>query len=273
MVCSAVRLVHPAFGTLDLDGTPDSDGVFWSWTSLPGWWEGATPSVPVAARPGNDGSTIGSGFQRGRPVTLVGTAWVHETTAEATAVAMLTGARRKIIEAAALVKVAGSLEVDEDEGAGILTRFLTVRRTVAPDIPDQGNARQLRFTIPLQGESWQKFALPLVSSATAGVVVATNGGNAATPPFVHLFGPTDDDPYIDMGGRQVLTDLAAVGVGGHAVIDFAAMTMTDLGGAGDTTHLDAASDFFDLEPGANTVTLGNGGAGGSIRVDHYDGWL
>lgn len=256
-------------GSIDLDGTADGDGIYWTWRTIDGWWEGGTPSLPVTGRPGSDGSVLGSGWRRGRPITLAGVAYVPTTTTEAVAVTALLLARRKVTEAADIVRSSGTFTVDEE-----ISRFVTVRRNLRPEFQPQASPFALDFTVPMVTADWRKFSAgAAVSAGPAGSVVAANAGNAPTPPVVRIDGPTSAEPFVTNTdtGQQVTTDLAALAGGDVVVIDFAALTMT-LNGVDAVANLDVSSDFFDVSPGGDTVQLGNPG-GGSITVTTRSAWL
>lgn len=111
-----------------------------------------------------------------------------------------------------------------------------------------------------------------LSGGTVSVTV-TNAGSAGTPPRVRVYGQITN-PAVTVGGRTVgLTYTVAAGT--YVEIDMRQETVKLGDGSDLSRYLNVtASDFWELAPGSNTVTLTGTGPNGAEKVQtiHRSAW-
>lgn len=118
--------------------------------------------------------------------------------------------------------------------------------------------------------------------AAGGTAVVTNAGNASQSPVVRVHGPSTEFivENVDTGQLVSYSDAADPGslnipAGHYVELDFFRGTATLSGGAGTDViaGIDfAATTFFKLAPGSQTLSLSLGGTGGA-DVLHQAAWV
>lgn len=261
MTCLAVTL-----GGIVMDGTADGDGIVWSWSSLPGWWEGGTPQGDDFGLLTADGSGHGQAQERGRAVTVIGAAYAPVSIADPVAALLL--ARRKLREA---VDLNVTSELTVDEGAIGVLRLPVRQAPLPPRFPPQQSTRWLVFEVPLMSDDWRKTASTVTQTVVGAGGVVASGGDARATPSLRISGDSDANVGVTnvTTGETITTDLNLAG-GDVLVIDCATARAT-LNGVDATDNVQLGSVYFDLAKGNNTVNLVNAGSA-SLRVDHRVSW-
>lgn len=246
-------------GTLLLDcATVDADGVRWHWRDIDGW-ESAEVDSSWGAKAGQSGVFPESVLYGGRPMVLSGFAEV--VTIAVPFVESYEKAERKLALATDLVDTAPGLLVVSEQPTP--KQALVYRNGRLRNRP-HAKRRLMEFQVPILAPDHRKYA-----TATTAIVagVNTNNGTKLTPPTITVTGAaagpvrvtnaTDDGKYVQVNtallGGQVLT------------IDMADWT-ANVDGVNADNLIDGASRWFDLLPGANTLSLTGGGTlGGTFR--------
>lgn len=259
--CLAVTL-----DDITMDGSADGDGIVWAWRELPGWWEGGTPQTDIYGRLAANGDAHGEAWQRGRHITIAGTASVPVT--ETDPVAKLLIARRKVREAVAWD---ADVELTVDEGATLGVLRAAVHQALQLRFGRQRTVYELEFEVPVAADDWRKTSETIIQQVVGAGGVVANAGNAAATPSLRISGDSGANVGVTNAttGETISTDLDLAG-GDVLVIDVDAMTAT-LNGVDASDNLLLGSQFFDLIVGNNTVNLVNAGTA-SLRVDYRTSW-
>lgn len=259
--CMAVTL-----NTIGFDGSADSDGIIWGWRELPGWWEGAAPQTDQYGLTAADGSAFGQGWERGRPVSIVGSAVAAQSDPDP--VSTLRLARRKLVGA---YHLNSDVDMTVDEGGSVGVLRLPVRKSLAPRFNPQRSTRELTFEIPLMSSDWAKTSITLTQTVVGSGGAVTNDGDAPAQPSLRISGDSAANVgVINATTGEAITTTLDLGALDVLVID-CATGLSTLNGVDASDDVDLASVFFDLDPGASTINLTNGGTA-SLRVDFRDSW-
>ncbi len=260
--CLAVTL-----GSIEMDGSADGDGIVWAWRELPGWWEGGTPQTDIYGRLTANGSAHGEAWQRGRHITVAGTASVPLS--EPDPVAKLLIARRKVTES---VTWDADSELTVDEGATLGVLRAAVHQVLQLGFPPRQRSKyELEFEVPVASDDWRKTSQTVTQTTVGAGGVVANAGNAAATPSLRISGDSGANVGVTNAttGETISTDLNLTG-GDVLVIDVDTQTAL-LNGVDASDHLLLGSRFFDLAVGNNTVNLVNAGSA-SLRVDYRTSW-
>ncbi len=242
-------------GALSLGSGPDGDGNTWKWTELEGW---DSPELRAAMLdlPGQHREAPGPFFFGRRALSLQGNV-------SCPSLAAYWSARTKLATATALTATPGSL---------------TVAETVAKKIAVRRGGRVLQR--PFETLNGFTFDVPLIApdprilAATATTITpggtATNTGNIGASPVLTVTGSAAGPIVIanTTAGRTVTVATAVPG-GQQLVIDFLARSIL-LNGVNRYDLVSGTPQWFDIAPGANTITYSGGG---TPSLSWNDSWI
>lgn len=248
-----------------------------------------SPSIRtnVEDLPESDGAVAGDFFFGQRPVTLRGR--IHGTTASARNAAMvnlqraLRGLRDDVTvksQSSGLPAMQVSARiVDLKFGGGYVKTFQVSMICADPLIYSQTeNAETATGAATVPGAAFP-WAFPVDFGGGIGatlIVSATNAGNFDAPCVIRVWGPiTDPQVTNDSVDESIYVDNLVLVAGEYIDIDTGARTVVKSDGV---SYYDRVrfpgSDWFRLQPGANTIQLwGSGSSGGTeIDVTWRDAW-
>lgn len=268
-------------GSLVLN-TIDSSGVVWVLNDLDGWWrlpEVASQDLP---RGWGDGSYDAKGRFENRLITLTG-AFLTQNPEQAAA------ARDRLIRAIDLVYKGGWLIVRENPD-----KYAWVRLSGTPSIQNVTARGRTEFSIGLKAVDPIKYelvgndvdALNSQTISMGGTATVTNTGNTKVPVIFEVEGPitastsapvaikltsAEPDKVINIVLSQSgTTDILSIDTYKREVLFNDQGYETGVGAA--RRRLSTLVDWFELEPGQNTITFTGTGTG-TCTVLFRSGWI
>lgn len=266
-------------------GVADADGIEWYLEAVDGW-DGPAVRLPVDDRAFADGAFIADGYYGARSLTVKGTAL------SPTPQAGLVVARTTLARVTNLLRADGTVQVLENPD-----KQVTVRLAGPPRMVDDPPV--VRFEVPLIAADPRKFAVAVSSSSvglastsggmsfnatpnftfgtvgTGGQLVLTNAGTVDTPCRYTIAGPVDNPAIQHIGLSLTLTFGISLLTGDLLVVDTRDRTVVLNGTASRRGTLAAGSQWFDLQPGANTVRFlaPSYVAAATLTADFRSAWL
>lgn len=238
------------------NSTADANGATWHVKEIEGW---DSPELRMALLdlPGHDRQAIGPIFYNGRAVSLRG---VCETPTDAA----FWASRTKLETESHLTAAAGLLTVAETT-----TKKLTVYRAGRVLMRPLDALRGFEFDIPLIAPDPRKIASSPTTLAGAGT--ATNNGNFKASPTLTVTGAAAGPIVIakTTGTTGSVSITTSVPGGQQLVVDFKARSVL-LNGVNRYDLITTTPTWFEIEPGANTITYSGGG---TPSLAWSDSWL
>lgn len=237
-------------------GVADGNGTQWYITDWAGW-DSATPRVASADPTTRHGTVITRVLLGARALSLTGVVKSPDLASHWIAYYGIDKKFNNLITPKALV-----VSEDIDRYAGVC-RTGDMRKTLMGGCAFQ-------FQVNLTAPDPLKYAVtPVTTSVAAGATVSiTNDGSFPTEKITVTAGGSGLVSVVNntTGGRGIVTDRS---VASGTVFDFLARTVVS-GTASVFDALAPYSDWFTLQPGANSIT-NNGPA--SVSIVHYPAWL
>lgn len=232
-------------GALTLGDDPaDANGAYWDLNAVEGW-DSPELRVSMLELPGEDREAIGPLRYRRRALSLVGRCIVPT-------VAALWLSKTKLMEATNLTRAAGTLTLTETT-----TKKIAVYRggrVMWKPLPSLG---AFDFEVPLIAPDPR--ILANTATTLAGSGTATNTGDFKAAPVLTVTGAAAG-PIVatnSTSGRTVTVTTAVPG-GQQLVIDFKARTIL-LNGVNRYDLVTGTPQWWDVDPGANTIVYSGGG--------------
>lgn len=261
-------------GLLMDEADADSDSIVWCWGEIEGWWGAPDTDTNLAQQVA--GQAVTANRHRGRALTLSGIAR-HVSESVALGESLWQTAARKLNGAVNLVETPGLLLVNEATPTQAY-----VRRVGRVRERRLGALHWYGFEVPLLAEDPAKYAQTATTdltlsisgagttdTATVTLPTAANGGMAVAP-VITLDGPAVNPKITNStDGGKYIRWVGTLGAGDTLVIDLAAGTVL-LNGANDIDALDAASEFWTLLPGANSLVYDrtSGASASTAQLDY-----
>lgn len=247
-----------SLGALILGSGPDGDGNNWKWQELDGW-DSPDMDVPVLDLPGDtDRVAAGPIRYKGRALSLAGVC-------ECPSLAAYWLARTKLAAATNLTRAPGTLTVGETA-----TKKIDVYRAGRPLVRSFDGLVGFEFEIPLLAHDPRK-----LTSAGAFITApgtATNSGNFRAAWVLTVTGAAAGPIVLTRtapGATRTISVTTAVPGGQTLVIDSRARSVV-LNGVNRYDLVTATPEWFDLEPGANTIGYAGGG---TFSLDWNASWI
>lgn len=244
-------------GALSLGSGPDGDGNNWKWHELDGW-DSAELSVPVLDLAGEDRQSLGPLRYRGRALSLAGAC-------ECPNLAAYWLARTKLSTTTNLTRAPGSLTVAET-----VPKKIDVYRAGRPLIRPFDGLVGFEFEVPLIAPDPRKLASAGSSIAAAGA--ATNNGNFRAAWVLTVTGAAAGPVVLTRtapGATKTISINTSVPAAQTLVIDSRARSVI-LNGVNRYDLVTSTPEWFDLEPGANTIGYSGGG---TFSLAWNDSWM
>ena len=112
------------------------------------------------------------------------------------------------------------------------------------------------------------------TAGDSSVMDCTNDGTIATPWVATFSGPLTAPELVHLGsGKRITLSGATLAAGETLVVDSDARTVLLEGTASRYSWLAAASQWFDIEPGANSVQLLGASGSGSVSLAWRSAWI
>ena len=243
-------------GALTIGDDPaDANGAFWDVVALEGW-DSPELRSELLALPGDDRQAIGPVRYNARALSIVG-----ECTVPSEAAFWLSKA--KIMGATNLTRAAGTLTVTETT-----TKKIAVYRAGRVLWRPVHSLVKADFEIPLMAPDPR--ILANTATTLTGSGTATNTGNFKASPVLTVTGSAAG-PIVATNsttGRTV-TVTTAVPAAQQLVIDFKARTIL-LNGVNRYDLVTGTPQWWDVEPGANTIVYSGGG---TAVLSWNDSWI
>jgi hypothetical protein len=258
--------LYATLGGITFDGsTADGDGIIWCAEMIGGWHDG-TP-IDSSTLPLPYGDTITAVHERGRALTLTGSAW---NSSGGRLGDLWFRAERSLKEAMRFEYLPGLLVVTEPE---IALQAYVRRVTDRIRVRRRGKLNVAEFEVPLLAPDPRRYDtdtttfsdLLIAGTGTTVTDSETTFGDRPTAPTFTIDGPAQDVTIVNntADGRYVRW-LGTLGAGDTMVIDMAARTIT-INGTAVTPSSD--SRFWQLLPGVNSLTYNRtSGASDSTAV-------
>lgn len=262
--------------------TIDSNGVVWVVTDVEGWWRLPEVESQDLPRGWGDGSYDAKGRFANRLITLTGS-FLTQTPDQAAA------ARDKLFRAIDLVYKGGWLIVRENPD-----KYAWVRLSGTPEIQNVSARGRTDFSIGLKAVDPIKYelvgndvdALNSQTIAMGGSATITNSGNTKVPVMFEVEGAltasaaspvaikltsADPDKVINIVlSQSQSTDLLSIDTYKREVLFNDQGYETGQGSA--RRRLSTLVDWFELEPGSNTITFTGTGTA-TCTVLFRSGWI
>jgi hypothetical protein len=147
------------------------------------------------------------------------------------------------------------------------------------EAPDPLSSVTIRPTIATTGKTYPVTYPKTYVAGGGSATLVTSGGNVPTPPLLRLYG-TCTDPVIRnvTTGQQLEFDNISIAAGNYLEVDVEARTVL-LNGDPALSYYSklnfTTSDWWDLQPGANLITVATGSQDASCELDLYyrDRWI
>lgn len=247
--------------------TIDAYGTKWLVTDIDGWWTLPEPEIPDYPRAVSDGSYETTGRYKSRVFTLTASA-IPGTGVTAKDI------RTQIMQACNLTRSVGWFITHEPD----YSRGSRVVLSGAPLITTKQNGITT-FSVGLRAPDPIKYSLNggtvpgYYSVTTSGTTTVTNAGDYSVEPIIQWTGPSSTTATVTNSttGRvmQIATAFPIPG-GTTLTIDCLAKSVVIGTARNKRYYLKWDSDWLDLAPGDNTITLSGGS---SIEVQYRHGWI
>lgn len=245
-------------GTVTLDGTTvDANGATWHLSEIDGW-DSPDLRATILDLPGHDREALGPLLHRGRALSLRGTC---QTPTDAA----FWASRTKLAGATLLTSVSGTLTVAETT-----TKKIAVNRAGRVLMKPLGGLRGFEFEVPLIAPDPRILANTGSSITAAGT--ATNNGNFRAAWVLTVTGAAAGPIVLTRtapGATKTISVSTAVPAAQTLVIDSRARSVI-LNGVNRYDLVTATPEWFDIEPGANTIGYSGGG---TFSLNWRDSWM
>jgi hypothetical protein len=253
-----VAAVVVTLGTVTIDGsTVDANGATWHLKELDGWDSPDLRST-LLDLPGHDRESLGPLLHRGRALSVRGKC---QTPTDAA----YWASRTKLAGTTLLTATTGTLTVAETT-----TKKITVSRAGRVLMKPLGGLKGFEFEVPLIAPDPRILANTGSSIAAAGT--ATNNGNFKAAWVLTVTGAAAGPVVLTRtapGATRTISITTAVPGGQTLVIDSRARSVV-LNGVNRYDLVTATPEWFDLEPGANTIGYSGGG---TFVLAWNDSWM
>jgi hypothetical protein len=251
-----VAAVVVTLGAVTLgDGAVDANGATWNLSELDGW-DSPELRATVLALAGEDRAANGPILYNARALSLKGNC-VTPTDAG------FWASRTKLSTATLLTTTDGTLTVAETA-----TKKIAVRRAGRVLMRPMGGLFGFEFEVPLIAADPRILANTATTIAGAGT--ATNTGNFKASPVLTVTGAAAGPIVIaNTTAGKTVTITTSVPGGQALVVDFRARTIL-LNGVNRYDLVAATPQWFDIAPGANTITYSGGG---TPVLSWFDSWI
>ncbi len=237
------------------DDVADANGATWYLDAIEGW-DSPELRLLLNALPGEDRQSIGPVFYNARALSLVGQC---KTPTEAA----FWLSKTKLMGATNLTNTAGTLTLTETT-----TKKISVHRGGRVLMKPLFNLLAFDFEIPLLAPDPRILANTATTLAGAGT--ATNTGNFKASPTLTVTGAAAGPIVIaNTTAGKTITITTSVPGGQQLVVDFKARTIL-LNGVNRYDLVAATPQWFDIAPGANTITYSGGG---TPSLSWNDSWI
>lgn len=243
-------------GALTLNDDPaDANGAMWDVVALEGW-DSPDLRSSLLPLPGEDRQAIGPVLYNARSLSIVG-----ECTVPSEAAYWLS--KTKIMTATELTRAPGTLTVTETT-----TKKISVYRAGRVLWRPVHSLLRSEFEIPLVAPDPRILANTATTITPGGT--ATNSGNFKASPTLTVTGAAAGPIVIanTTAGKTVTINTSVPG-GQQLVVDFKARTIL-LNGVNRYDLVAATPQWFDIAPGANTITYSGGG---TPSLSWNDSWI
>lgn len=245
-------------GTVTIDGsTVDANGATWHLSEIDGWDSPDLRST-LLDLPGHDREALGPLLHRGRALSLRGKC---QTPTDAA----FWASRTKLAGATLLTGSTGTLTVAETT-----TKKITVSRAGRVLMKPLGGLRGFEFEIPLIAPDPRILANTGSSITAPGT--ATNNGNFKAAWVLTVTGSAAGPIVLTRtapGATKTISVTTSVPAAQLLVIDSRARSVV-LNGVNRYDLVTGTPEWFDLEPGANTIGYSGGG---TFSLAWNDSWM
>lgn len=244
----------------------DNDGTKWIVEDIIGWWTIPEPEILDAPRASSDGSYESVGRYKSRVFTLTGLV----LPGNGISVAEI---RDKIIRACDLTRTIGwfvTHETDFSKGSRVVL-------SGAPQIEARTNG-SVAFSIGLRAPDPIKYALNggvtpgYYSQSTSTTMTITNLGNYSVEPIVNWTGSAAGAATLTnstTGRVMQVSETYPIPGATTLTIDNLAKSVVIGSARNKRYYLKWSSDWLDLSPGDNTITITDG----SVEILYRHGWI
>ncbi len=255
---------------------------------IDGWLGLPSLRVQDAPRAAAHGWFVGQDFADGRTITFDLEA--QEATPAATA-ALLAAIEGQLVASSSLITLTGELP-----GRGVWRTQVRPRRRAQPiEYRNVLGRQQMTFQViapdprlysntlkaPSSGLSTASGGLsfsaaaPFVfgSAGGGGLLDCSNAGTFEAPYVVTFTGPLVAPSIEHVGQARILSFTGTLGAGETLVVDSLARTVLLGGTASRYSWLTSLSQWFTLQPGANTLRFTAGSGSGTVSVAYRDAWM
>ena len=252
MAAVAVTLGGITFGS----DTPDLNSAVWTFQEIEGW-DSPELREELLDLPGLDRQAIGPLNYKARAVVLRGKCLTPTDSSH-------WASRTRLATATLLTTSAGTLTVAETT-----TKKLSVYRGGRLRMRSWPNLRGFTFEVPLIGPDPRILAHSPTSITPGGT--ATNNGNFNASPTLTVTGAAAGPVVIakTTGTTGSVSVTTSVPGGQQLVIDFRARSVL-LNGVNRYDLITSTPTWFEIEPGANTITYSGGG---TPSLSWNDSWI
>jgi hypothetical protein len=252
MAAVAVTLGGITFGS----DTPDLNSAVWSVEEIEGW-DSPDLREELLDLPGQDRQAIGPLYYKARALVLRGAC---RTPTDAS----FWASRTRLQTATLLTTAAGTLTVAETT-----TKKLEVYRAGRLRMRPYKNLRGFVFEVPLTAPDPRILANSPTSITPGGT--ATNNGNFKASPTLTVTGSAAGPVVIakTTGTTGSVSITTSVPGGQQLVVDFKARSVL-LNGVNRYDLITSTPTWFEIEPGANTITYSGGG---TPSLSWSDSWI
>lgn len=245
-------------GTVTLDGTTvDANGAIWHLSEIDGW-DSPDLRATIFDLPGHDREALGPLLHRGRALSLRGKC---QTPTDAA----FWASRAKLASATLLTSTSGTLTVAETT-----TKKIAVNRAGRVLMKPLGGLRGFEFEVSLIAPDPRILANTGSSITAAGT--ATNNGNFRAAWVLTVTGAAAGPIVLTRtapGATKTVSITTAVPGGQQLVIDSRARSVL-LNGVNRYDLVTSTPEWFELEPGANTIGYSGGG---TFSLAWNDSWM
>lgn len=253
MAAVVVTLGAVTFG----NGTPDANGATWHIEEIDGW-DAPDLRSTLHDLPGHDRQGLGPLLHRGRAIALRG---ICQTPTDAA----FWASRLKLGGATLLTSAGGVLTVAETT-----TKKITVYRAGRVLMRPLGGLKGFEFEVPLIAPDPRILANSGSSIVAAGT--ATNNGNFRASWVLTVTGSAAGPVVLTRtapGATRTVSITTSVPAAQQLVVDSKARSVI-LNGVNRYDLVTATPEWFDLEPGANTIGYSGGG---TFSLAWNDSWM
>lgn len=245
-------------GTVTLDGTTvDANGAIWHLQEIDGW-DSPDLRATIHDLPGHDREALGPLLHRGRALSLRGKC---QTPTDAA----FWASRAKLAGATLLTSSAGELTVAETT-----TKKIAVNRAGRVLMKPLGGLRGFEFEVPLIAPDPRIVSTNDYFIAAPGT--ATNNGNFRAAWVLTVTGSAAGPIVLTRtapGATKTISVTTSVPAAQTLVVDSRARSVI-LNGVNRYDLVTSTPEWFDIEPGANTIGYSGGG---TFSLNWRDSWM